>query len=86
MQRKVELEARIEQQRIDMLLDASVWHDASHSVDNSWHHLQRFKAPLFGIGGFLMLRSARKPRSLLRVGKRILTGVLLFRRARRLLR
>lgn len=84
--RKAALEARIEQQRIDMLVDASRWRSASGTIDEAWRQVQRFKAPLYAVGGYLLLRSAKRPHSLVRVAKRLTAGVLLMRRAQRLLR
>ena len=83
---KAELEARIEQQRIDILVEASRYREASRPLDEGWQMLMRFKAPLYALGGALLLKSARHPNSLLRVAKRLTAGVVLLRRARRMLR
>lgn len=85
-ERKAQLEARIEQQRIDILVEASRYREASRPIDEGWQALMRFKAPLYALGGVLLLKSARHPNSLLRVAKRLAAGALLLRRARRLLR
>lgn len=85
-ERKAQLEATIEQQRIDILVAASRWREASRPLDDGWRALMRFKTPLYALGGALLLRSARRPGSLLRLAKRAGAGLLLFRRARRLLR
>lgn len=85
-ERKAQLEARIEQQRIDILVEASRYREASRPIDEGWQALMRFKAPLYALGGVLLLKSARHPTSLLRVAKRLAAGALLLRRARRLLR
>lgn len=85
-ERKAELEARIEQQRIDILVEASRYREASRPLDEGWQMLMRFKAPLYALGGALLLKSARHPNSLLRVAKRLTAGALLLRRARRMLR
>ncbi len=84
--RKADLEARIEQQRIDILVEASRYREASRPIDEGWQMLMRFKAPLYALGGALLLKSARHPHSLLRVAKRLTAGVVLLRRARRMLR
>ena len=84
--RKAHLEAAIEQQRIDILVAANRWREASRPIDDGWQALMRFKAPLYAAGGVLLLQGARHPRSLLRVARRLAAGVLLFRRVRRLLR
>ncbi|WP_254277150.1 YqjK-like family protein [Halomonas sp. 3H] len=83
---KARLEARIEQQRVDILVEASRFREAGRPIDDGWHTLRRFKAPLYALGGVLLLRSARHPNSLLRVARRLVAGGLLLRRARRLLR
>ncbi|GGX82893.1 hypothetical protein GCM10007160_08000 [Litchfieldella qijiaojingensis] len=82
---KAALELRIEQQRIDMLVESSRWREASSGIDAVWHGLMRFKVPLFAIGGVVLLRGARHPRSLLRLARRVASGALLLRRAQRLL-
>lgn len=85
-ERKARLEASIEQQRIDLLVEASRWREASHPLDDAWRKLMRFKGPLFAIGGYLLLRGSRKPGSLARLTHRVEGGVILFNRARHLLR
>lgn len=85
-QRKALLEAQIEQQRVDLMVAATRWRTATSGIDDTWRQLQRFKAPLYAVGGYLLLHSARRPSSLLRVAKRVVAGVLLMRRAQRLLR
>ncbi|QTF91542.1 YqjK family protein [Halomonas sp. BM-2019] len=85
-ERKARLEAEIEQQRIDILVEASRCREASRPIDEGWQTLMRFKAPLLALGGLLLMKSARHPNSLLRVAKRLAAGALLLRRARRLLR
>jgi len=84
-ERKSQLEARIEQQRIDILVEASRYREASRPIDEGWQTLMRFRAPLYALGGLLLFKSARHPNSLLRVVKRLAAGGLLLRRARRML-
>ncbi|PMR77643.1 YqjK family protein [Billgrantia endophytica] len=84
-ERKATLLTTIEQQRIDILVEANRWKEASRPLDDGWRHLMRYKAPLLAIGGLLLLRSARHPSSLIRMGKRAAAGALLLNRARRLL-
>ncbi|MEQ5802613.1 YqjK-like family protein [Halomonas sp. H10-9-1] len=83
---KAELEAQIEQQRVDILVAASRWRSATQPIDDGWHNLMRFKAPLYAVGGLLLLRLGRHPGRLLRLGRRAATGALVVNRARRLLR
>nr|WP_275298091.1 YqjK family protein [Halomonas campisalis] len=75
----------IEQQRIDIYVEASRWRDATRSIDDGWHTLMRFKAVFLGVGGVLLLKSARHPGSLLRMAKRLTAGALMLKRAKRLL-
>ncbi len=83
--RKAQLEATIEQQRVDLLVETSRLREASRPIDDGWRLLMRFKAPLYALGGILLMQSARHPNSLLRVAKRLGAGIVLLRRARRLL-
>ncbi|WP_404298067.1 YqjK family protein [Halomonas sp.] len=84
-ERKAQLEARIEQQRIDILVEASRYREAGRPIDEGWGMLVRFKVPLLALGGALLLESARHPNTVLRVVKRLAAGGLLLRRARRML-
>ncbi|NLC21767.1 MAG: hypothetical protein GX771_07660 [Halomonadaceae bacterium] len=85
-QRKAELIAALEQQRIDLLVESERWQHASTSLDAGWLRLVRYRSVLYLAGGALLLNSARRPKSLLRVAKRVAAGGLLLSRARRLLR
>lgn len=85
-QRKAELITALEQQRIDLLVEAERWHHASSTLDAGWLRLARYRSVLYLAGGTLLLSSARRPKSLLRVAKRVAAGGLLLSRARRLLR
>ncbi|EPC02446.1 hypothetical protein L861_08720 [Litchfieldella anticariensis FP35 = DSM 16096] len=82
---KAELETRIEQQRIDILVESNRWREASGGIDAAWHTLMRFKVPLLAVGSIVLLRGTRNPRAVLRVGRRVATWALLARRAQRLL-
>lgn len=84
-QRRVELEAQIEQQRVDIFVAANRWRRASGSIDEGWRILMRFRVPLYAVGGALLVSSARHPRSLVRIARRLAAGGLLINRARRLL-
>jgi len=83
---KAELEERIEQQRVDILVEASRWRTATRPLDDGWRTLMRFKAPLYAAGGLLLLRLGRHPGRLLRLGRRAAAGALVVNRTRRLLR
>jgi hypothetical protein len=80
------LEAEIEQQRIDIFVAASRWRRASTSIDDGWRMLMRFRVPLYALGGALLASSARHPRSLVRIARRLAAAGLVIHRARRLLR
>lgn len=84
-ERKARLEAAIEQQRVDILVTANRWREASRPLDDAWRVVARFKAPLYVLGGVLLLRATRHPAPLLRLTKRLGAGALLLRRVRRLL-
>ncbi|WP_163576743.1 YqjK-like family protein [Halomonas faecis] len=84
--RKAQLIATIEQQRIDILVDAHRWREASRPLDDGWHHLMRFKTAFIAAGGVALYQGTRHPHSLIRLVRRGLAGVLLVNRARRLLR
>lgn len=83
---KAALESRIEQQRIDLLVAAERWRSAGQGVDARWRELMRWRAALYGVGGLLVWRGAKRPRSLLRIVRRATAGALLLRRARHLLK
>ncbi|WP_148254334.1 YqjK family protein [Aidingimonas lacisalsi] len=84
-QRKAALETRIEQQRIDMLVDAHRWHDASRSIDDVWHEAMRWKAPIYAISGLVLWRGVKNRNTLLRYGRRGFTVWMLMKRMRKLL-
>jgi len=84
-ERKAQLLATIEQQRIDILVDANRWREASRPIDDGWQRLMRFKPLLIGAGGVLLLHGARHPNRLVRLARRLAAGALVISRARRLL-
>lgn len=84
-QRKAELVATIEQQRIDILVAAERWQHASVSLDAGWQRLKRYRGLVYLAGGALLVSGARHPSSLIRMGKRLAAGGLLLNRAMRLL-
>ncbi|SDI73155.1 YqjK-like family protein [Billgrantia gudaonensis] len=84
--RKAQLIDTIERQRIDILVEAHRWREASRPLDEGWHHLMRFKTAFIAAGGVALYQGARHPHSLIRLARRGLAGALLVNRARRLLR
>lgn len=84
-ERKAQLLSTIEQQRIDILVDAHRWREATQPIDEGWRQLMRFKPVLFAAGGVLLLHGARHPNRLVRLVRRLAGGALVANRARRLL-
>ncbi|WP_111412456.1 YqjK-like family protein [Billgrantia lactosivorans] len=84
-QRKAELLAAIEQQRIDILVEAERWQHASASLDAGWQRLKQYRGLVYLAGGILLVGGARHPNSVLRVVRRLAAGGLLLNRARRIL-
>ncbi|PAU77981.1 YqjK family protein [Halomonas salipaludis] len=82
-QRKAALETQIEQQRVDLMVESSRWLGATQQIDSTF---QRFKLPTYALGGLALLASARHPHALVRFAQRGIAGVLLLRRAQRLLK
>lgn len=81
--RKQALEARIERQRIDLMVESSRWHAATRSIDHAWDAIVRWKIPLYTVGGLLLIATARKPGSLQRWARRGVAGAFLAQRARK---
>lgn len=82
---KAVLEERIEQQRVDILVEASRWQTATRPIDSGWHTLMRFKVPLYAAGGLLLLGLGKHHSRLLRYGRRATASALMINRLRRLL-
>lgn len=82
--RKQALEARIERQRIDLIVESSRWHAATRSIDHAWDAIVRWKVPLYTVGGLLLIATARKPGALRRWARRGVAGAFLAQRVRRL--
>ncbi|MCE8015748.1 hypothetical protein HOP62_06595 [Halomonas sp. MCCC 1A17488] len=84
-QRKAALVAAIEQQRIDILVEAERWQHASAALDAGWQRIKRYRGLVYLAGGALLVGGARHPSSLLRMVRRLAAGGLLLNRARRIL-
>lgn len=84
-QRKAELETRIEQQRLDMLVDANRWREASGGIDDAWHTAMRWKVPIYAVSGLLFWRGVKNRNTLLRYSRRGVTVWMLMKRLRKLL-
>lgn len=86
LRRLDELETRILQQRIDMGMALRDWREATAPIDHGWQRLMQWRTVLYAAGGLAALRGVRKPRSSGRLLHRVLTGLLLVNRGRRLYR
>lgn len=82
--RKAALEATIEQQRVDLLVEAERWHRASHSLDAGWQAAKRYRLPALGGGSLLLWWGLRHPAAAKRLAKRALFVVMTGRRLRQL--
>jgi hypothetical protein len=82
---KEQLEARIEQQRIDILVESERWRHASASLEAGWRHAGRYRGLLFLAGGVLLVGGVRHPASVIRLARHLATGALLLNRSRRML-
>ncbi|ERS88817.1 YqjK family protein [Halomonas sp. PBN3] len=88
-EQKAALEARIEQQRVDILVTAGRLRTASQRLDDGWHALMCYKTPLVASAGLVALSLSRHPGRLwrlLRRARRAATTALLLKRGWRLLR
>ncbi|WP_444678118.1 YqjK family protein [Halomonas sp. E19] len=77
---------RIEQQRIDILVETQRWQKASRSLDGMYQQAQRYRGLCYLAGGALVVAYARHPGSLIRLSRHLASAGLLFYRVRRLLR
>ncbi|WP_304525135.1 YqjK family protein [Halomonas sp. I5-271120] len=84
--RKALLEARIEQQRIDVLVNAEHWRHATQGIDAFYHAVLRWKAPLYGIAGIIAWRSLRRPKGVRRLAGRAFGLAMTARRLRRIIK
>lgn len=85
-ERKALLLKRIEQQRIDILVETSRWQTASRSIDALWQRARRYRGLLYVTGGALVAGGLRRPGSLVRLSRHLAAAGLLVYRIRRLLR
>ncbi|NYS60999.1 YqjK family protein [Vreelandella salicampi] len=83
-ERKRELLNRLEQQRIDMMVESLRLQRAGAPLDASWQQVTRFKTPLTLLGGIVVWKVLRQPGRLVYIGKRALTGYVALKKLRRL--
>ncbi len=81
---KAALEACIERQRVDLIVESSRWREATRGIDHAWHAIARWKGPLYAVGGIVLIATARKPGALKRWARRGVAGAFLAQRVRRL--
>ncbi|MCE8001385.1 MULTISPECIES: YqjK family protein [Halomonadaceae] len=91
-QRKAELIAAIERQRIDLLVEAERWKHGTLGLNAGWQQLEslkpfikHYRGAAYLAGGALLVAGLRHPRMLVRLTRQIAAGALLLHRARHLL-
>ncbi|MYL23847.1 YqjK family protein [Vreelandella massiliensis] len=83
-ERKQELLNRLEQQRIDMMVEGLRLQRAGAPLDATWQRLARYKTPLTLLGGIVAWKVLRQPDRLIYIGKRALTGYVALKKLKRL--
>jgi hypothetical protein len=83
-ERKRELLNRLEQQRIDMMVESLRLQRAGAPFDATWQRVARYKTPITLLGGIVAWKLLRQPNRLIYVGKRALTGYVALKKLRRL--
>jgi hypothetical protein len=85
-QRKAELEATIEQQRLMLLEATREWHQAGQKIDHGVTRLIPFRTPLLIAGGIALLPLLRRPGHIVRIARKAATTAFIANRALRLFR
>ena len=76
-QRKAQLLAELEQQRVDILVDSEFLQQAASPLDRNW---QSFKLPLYAVGGFAAFKLMRHPGGAMAAGRKALAGYMLLKK------
>ncbi|MBZ5489101.1 YqjK-like family protein [Halomonas aquamarina] len=76
-ERKAELLAQMEQQRIDILVCSEFLQRSTSPLDQSWRSI---KLPLYAASGVLAYRLVRRPGGIVRAARKGLAGYMLFRK------
>lgn len=76
-ERKAQLLAELEQQRVDILVDSEYLQQAALPLDRSW---QSIKLPLYVAGGVAALSLVRHPGGVMAAGRKALAGYMLFKK------
>lgn len=84
-QRKAELEALVEQQRLELMVSAARWRRSAAPVDHTFYRLWRWRAPLMAAAGLALIPVVRRPAKVLHLGRQLVFGALAMDRMRRLL-
>ncbi|MBB3140200.1 YqjK-like family protein [Halomonas organivorans] len=79
--RKAALQAAIEQQRLDLLVEAERWQSAARPLEAGWQTMQRYRLPAVGGSALLLWWSLRHPGAAKRLARR---GLFVMMTARRL--
>ncbi|MAY72120.1 MAG: hypothetical protein CME82_11775 [Halomonas sp.] len=85
-ERKAELEATIEQQRLDILLASRRFHLAGERIDAGWQALSRYRTPALLAAGTALIPVLRHPGRLARWGRKLVVTGLAIQRVRRLVK
>ncbi|MGP9575228.1 MULTISPECIES: YqjK family protein [unclassified Halomonas] len=76
-ERKAQLLAELEQQRVDILVDSEYLQQAAAPLDQSW---KSFRLPLYLVGGFAAFKLMRHPGGAMAAGRKALTGYMLLKK------
>lgn len=83
-QRKAELEANIDHQRLSLITTTSEWANASRRLDRRWHALKPYRIALLAAGGIALLPVLRHPGPFTRFAGKALTTAVAIKRLRSL--
>lgn len=84
-ERKAELEALVDQQRLELMVYAARWRRSVAPMDRAFHRLWQWRTPLLAVGSLALIPVARRPGSVLRFGRKLVFGALAVDRVRRML-
>ncbi|MFB9865794.1 YqjK family protein [Vreelandella sulfidaeris] len=76
-QRKAQLLAELEQQRVDILVDSEYLQLAASPLDKNW---QSFRLPLYVAGGVAAYKLIRHPGGAMVAGRKALAGYMLLKK------
>ncbi|MDQ7728385.1 YqjK family protein [Halomonas sp. SpR8] len=76
-ERKAQLLAELEQQRVDILVDSEYLQQAASPLDQSW---KSFRLPLYIVGGMAAFKIVRHPGGAMAAGRTALAGYMLLKK------